>query len=94
MRLILDPIACEAHGLCAELLPEAIAVDDWGYPIIADGELPASLERLARRAAKACPTLALRIQAAATLGEGSRARSISESRPRTGRAARPQSPGR
>jgi ferredoxin len=61
LRLVLDPIACDAHGLCAELLPEAITLDDWGYPVIAAGELPDALERLARKAADACPTLALRL---------------------------------
>jgi ferredoxin len=63
MKIVLDPIACDAHGLCAELLPEAIALDDWGYPVIASGELPESLEPLARRAVSACPTLALRLRA-------------------------------
>jgi ferredoxin len=54
-----NPITCEAHGLCAELLPERITLDDWGYPIV-DGEpLPRELEQHARRAAAACPTLAL-----------------------------------
>lgn len=62
MRIVVDPIACEAHGLCAELLPEAITLDDWGYPVIAGGELPRLLEPLARRAVSACPTLALRFQ--------------------------------
>ena len=31
----MNPIACEAHGLCIELLPELISADPWGYPIIA-----------------------------------------------------------
>lgn len=54
-----NPIACRAHGLCAEILPERIALDEWGYPIV-DGEpLPRDLLALARRAAQACPTLAL-----------------------------------
>ena len=35
-RLRVDPIACTAHGMCAELVPERIALDDWGYPLIAD----------------------------------------------------------
>jgi ferredoxin len=65
MRLRVDPIACEAHGLCAELLPELIELDDWGYPVILDAEVPASLEQLARRAVSACPTLALRLAARA-----------------------------
>jgi ferredoxin len=54
-----NPITCEAHGLCAELLPERITLDEWGYPIV-DGR-PVHGEELehARRAARACPTLAL-----------------------------------
>ncbi len=58
-RLRVNPIACEAHGLCAELLPEMIRLDDWGYPIIDEAEVRPELLRLARRAADACPTLAL-----------------------------------
>jgi ferredoxin len=52
-----DPIACRAHGLCAELLPELITLDEWGYPIIADRPVSAAD---ARRTAAACPALALR----------------------------------
>ena len=61
-RLRVDPIACEAHGLCAELLPELIRLDDWGYPIIDETEVPRDLIGLARRAVDACPTLALLIE--------------------------------
>jgi ferredoxin len=61
-RLRLNPIACEAHGMCAELLPERITLDEWGYPII-DGEpLETSLLDHARRAAQACPTFALLVE--------------------------------
>ena len=59
-RLELDPIRCTGHGLCAELLPEAIVLDDWGYPIIAP-EIPKHLSAQARRTAAACPALALKI---------------------------------
>jgi ferredoxin len=61
-RLRVNPIACEAHGLCAELLPELIRLDDWGYPIIEDPVVPPELERLARRAVDVCPTLALLLE--------------------------------
>ena len=54
-----NPIACKAHGLCAELLPERIALDDWGYPIVDERPIPPELEGHARRAVEACPTLAL-----------------------------------
>jgi len=59
LYLRVNPIACAAHGLCAELLPEAVRLDDWGYPIIEPGPLPDSLVPHARKAVAACPTLAL-----------------------------------
>lgn len=61
-RLRVDPIACDGHGACAELVPELIALDDWGFPIVVDGEIPAELLAHARRAADACPTLALMLE--------------------------------
>jgi ferredoxin len=60
-RLGVNPVACTGHGLCAELLPELIAVDEWGYPLIADGPVPPGLYRQARRAVTDCPALALRL---------------------------------
>ena len=59
MRLRVNPIQCVAHGLCAELLPEAVRLDEWGYPIVDGLELDPALLEHARRAAAACPTLAL-----------------------------------
>ncbi|HTZ63615.1 MAG TPA: ferredoxin [Solirubrobacteraceae bacterium] len=61
-RLRVNPIACEAHGMCAELLPERVTLDDWGYPIVDDRPLPPALLDHARRAAQACPTLALLLE--------------------------------
>lgn len=58
-RLRVNPIVCTAHGLCAELLPEAISLDEWGYPILDTTALPEDLLGHARRAVAACPTLAL-----------------------------------
>ncbi len=61
-HLRVNPIACDAHGLCAELLPEMIALDDWGYPIVDGRPIPPELLEHARRAVATCPTLALLIQ--------------------------------
>ena len=47
-------------GLCFELLPESVRLDDWGYPVV-DDDLPAELVAQAREAVRACPTLALRL---------------------------------
>ena len=60
-RLELDPITCTGHGLCAELLPEGVSLDEWGFPLLAAGEVPRELRRQARRAAAACPVRALRL---------------------------------
>jgi ferredoxin len=59
MRLRVNPITCAAHGMCAELLPELIRLDPWGYPLLTDEEVPRELIGHARRAVDACPTLAL-----------------------------------
>ena len=62
-RLSVDPIACTGHGLCAELFPERVRLDDWGYPIVDPTPVPPELEYHARRAVEACPKLALRLAA-------------------------------
>ena len=62
-RLRVDPIACTGHGLCAELLPELIRLDDWGYPIISEPGDEMLDEGDVRRAIAACPVLALRLEA-------------------------------
>ena len=73
-RLVLDPTACDGHGLCAELFPEGVRLDDWGYPVVAGPVVagpvvagpvvPARLLPHARprpRCVAACPQLALRL---------------------------------
>ena len=62
VRLRVNPIACEAHGMCAELLPEWITLDEWGYPILDERPLPNELVSHAQRAAQACPTFALLVE--------------------------------
>ena len=62
MRVRINPIGCVGHGLCAELLPEMIVLDEWGYPIVDPGPVPEGLSAHARRAADACPTLALLLE--------------------------------
>jgi len=58
-HLRVDPIACRANGLCADLLPELVDLDEWGYPIVAGSDVPAPLRATATRAVRACPALAL-----------------------------------
>ncbi|HET9897308.1 MAG TPA: ferredoxin [Streptosporangiaceae bacterium] len=63
-QLAVNPIACDGHGICAELLPELIELDEWGYPLLPPGPVPPRLLPLARRAVRLCPTLALRLDPA------------------------------
>jgi ferredoxin len=57
-----DRIRCDGYGMCAELLPEMIELDDWGYPIVRPGSVPDELLEHAGRAIEVCPVLAFRLQ--------------------------------
>lgn len=64
-RLLIDRTRCDGHGSCAELLPELLELDEWGFPIVRtaerDPDVAPVLAPLARRAVKACPVMALRL---------------------------------
>jgi ferredoxin len=59
VRLRVDPVACDGFGYCAELLPELVATDEWGYPVVTGAPVPPALLALARRAVADCPRRAL-----------------------------------
>jgi ferredoxin len=65
MRLYVDWTRCDGHGACAELLPELLVADEWGFPLAKGDErdpvVPSALERHARRAQRACPLQALKL---------------------------------
>lgn len=65
LRVRVDPVACEAFGYCAELLPERVTLDEWGYPVVDGSPIGADLVDLAHRAAAECPRRALLVEAAA-----------------------------
>jgi ferredoxin len=59
-RLRVNPILCDGVGYCAEIVPELIGLDDWGYPVVSPGPVDnPSLLRLAARAVTQCPRVAL-----------------------------------
>jgi ferredoxin len=62
LHLTIDRIKCDGRGLCTELLPELIHLDDWGYPIIAPVPIPNQLAPHAQRAVASCPVLALALK--------------------------------
>ncbi len=61
-RLRVNPIECTAHGMCAELLPERVTLDDWGYPIIDGTPLTGELIQHAKMAVDTCPVFALKLE--------------------------------
>lgn len=61
-RLEVDWARCDAHLVCAELLPELVGVDDWGYPMLPGRDVPDHLLAHARRAKASCPVMALRLR--------------------------------
>jgi ferredoxin len=64
-RLRVNPILCNGYGYCAEIVPEAISLDDWGFPIVSDAWIDSGrIERLAERAVATCPRLALLLEEA------------------------------
>lgn len=80
-RVGIDWTACRARGICSELLPERITLDEWGYPLIDDSPVPAPAVEFARQAVASCPTRALRLQGAPA---PSRSVAGSQERPRSG----------
>lgn len=65
MKIRVNPILCDGYGQCAELLPERVELDEWGYPIVHERPVGRGLESAARRAVKMCPRLALSLERAA-----------------------------
>jgi ferredoxin len=65
MRIHVDWTRCDGHGACAELLPELLTTDEWGFPLVRgdqrDPDVPAALQHHARRAERACPLQALKL---------------------------------
>ena len=60
--IVVDMTKCEGRGLCAELLPELITLDDWGFPLVFVRDVPDALRGEASAAARLCPRLALRLE--------------------------------
>ena len=61
VRIEIDRMACEANGVCEEILPEALTLDDKDELHLRLAVLPPELEERARKAVQACPRQALRL---------------------------------
>jgi len=61
-QLRVDWPECRARGLCHELLPDLVELDEWGYPLVR-GPVTEELLAEAKAAVRACPRSALRLVA-------------------------------
>lgn len=59
VRLRVDWIRCDGYGLCGDLLPDLIDLDEWRYPILRPGPVDGALLHGAQRAVDCCPMKAL-----------------------------------
>jgi len=57
----IDPIACDAFGYCAELAPELVTLDEWGYPRVDGQPVPVELAASAHAAVRSCPRRAIKL---------------------------------
>ena len=63
MKLVLDSTACEGYGLCQQVAPDLVDLDDWGYAgLIGDGAAPGAQAGQAQAAVEICPAQALKVQ--------------------------------
>ena len=58
-RLRVDWILCDGYGLCGDLVPDLIELDEWRYPILRRGPIDRSRLHDAQRAVDCCPMKAL-----------------------------------
>lgn len=69
MRLVVDPVRCQGHGICSLFASEHIDLDEWGYAIVDPAPFnEPRLVRRARRAVAACPERALLLEPVAPPG--------------------------
>lgn len=61
MRVEVNPNICEGHGQCNAVAPEIYDLDEGGYCLINNPEVPPDLESQAEQGALACPVQAITI---------------------------------
>lgn len=59
VKLTINPAACDGFGYSAELLPELLSLDEWGFPILSENDVPVRLLTVAKQVVQSCPRRAL-----------------------------------
>ena len=61
MKITIDTAKCAGHARCNALAPDVYKLDDGGYVLPVEGEVPAELEAQARQGAEGCPERAITV---------------------------------
>lgn len=62
MKITIDRTACSGHARCAAAAPELFRLDEDGYALPFDGEVPEGLEEAARDGERDCPERAITVE--------------------------------
>ncbi|MER5436568.1 ferredoxin [Streptomyces sp. NPDC002588] len=62
MKITIDTSLCSGHARCAAAAPELFRLDDDGYALPFEGEVPGDLEDAAREGERACPERAITVE--------------------------------
>ncbi|TAJ99957.1 MAG: ferredoxin [Chloroflexota bacterium] len=65
--LVIDWIRCDGYGLCGDLVPDIIGLDDWRYPLVHPGPIPNDRRHEVQRAVDCCPMRALKLVRAGSM---------------------------
>jgi ferredoxin len=61
VKIVVDRDKCTGHARCYATAPQVYVLDDDGYNVTPDSQLPAELEAAAREGAESCPESAITI---------------------------------
>jgi ferredoxin len=70
VRLRVDWIRCDGYGLCGDLLPDLVELDEWRYPILPRGPIDRARLHDVQRAIDCCPMKALILEPVPADGRG------------------------
>ncbi|MGI5460213.1 ferredoxin [Streptomyces sp. CA-249302] len=62
MKVTIDTASCSGHARCAAAAAQLFRLDDDGYALPIDGEIPEELQQAAYEGESACPERAITVQ--------------------------------
>lgn len=62
MKALIDMTKCSGHARCYQVDPELFEIDDIGYALHEEFDVPADREAVAKEGAASCPERAITLQ--------------------------------